>query len=140
MEPEELAQTLSALEDARASLLDLKARPWARIVADRHLRNSLERSLEVAAVCMIDVCAHVLARGGHPPAETYREIFQALVRLGRLPSALGSRLEGWAGLRNVLAHRYGRIEMDRLRPVLEHELSDLDEFLGWVADLGAPDA
>lgn len=135
MDPEELAQTLAALEQARASLLDLRERQWDALIADRHLRNSLERSLEVAAVSMIDVCAHLLARLSAPPVETYREVFRVLVEAGRLPPTLGRRLEGWAGLRNVLAHRYGRIDFERLRLVIETELTDLDEFLAWVAGL-----
>lgn len=135
MDPEELSRALAALEDARDTLLDLQSRAWETVVGDRHLRNSLERALEVAASSMIDVCAHVLTREGHPPAETYREVFQILVQVGRLPASLGKRLEGWAGLRNLLAHRYARIDHSRIRPILVSELIDLDEFLRWAASL-----
>jgi uncharacterized protein YutE (UPF0331/DUF86 family) len=134
--PEELARSLAAIEEARRALVDLRSRPWDSVTGDRHLKNSLERSLEVAASSMIDICAHVMAREGLPPADTYRDVFQALVKADRLPDALGRKLEGWASLRNVLAHRYGAVDHSRLRAVLENDLSDLDEFLSWAAGLG----
>lgn len=77
----------------------------------------------------------VAARKGIPPADSCREVFGGLVRAGLMAPDLARRLEGWAGLRDVLAHRYARIAMERLGAILRGELPDIDEFLAWIAGL-----
>jgi uncharacterized protein YutE (UPF0331/DUF86 family) len=84
-----------------------------------------ERGLHVAAEAIFDIGHHLLAGRGRPVPPTYREVVPALVREGILEAALGSRLEGMAGLRNILVHDYVDIEPARVWQAVDDHLHDL---------------
>jgi uncharacterized protein YutE (UPF0331/DUF86 family) len=88
---------------------------------------ALERALQVSAEALFDIGHHVLAGRGHVVPGKYREIVPALVAKGILPPSLAPRLEGMAGLRNILVHDYARIDEAILRRVVDEHLSDLRE-------------
>lgn len=48
------------------------------------------------------------------PASSDREAFELLARAGLLPAEVARELSGWAGLRNVLAHLYTRLDLTLL--------------------------
>jgi uncharacterized protein YutE (UPF0331/DUF86 family) len=86
---------------------------------------ALERALHVAAEALFDIGHHVLAGRGHPVPPRYRDIIPALETHGMLPPSLAARLEGMAGLRNLLVHDYARLDETILRRVVEDHLPDL---------------
>jgi uncharacterized protein YutE (UPF0331/DUF86 family) len=67
---------------------------------------AVERCLHVAAEAIFDIGHHVLAGRARPVPAAYRDIVPALVKEGILEPSLGERLEGMAGLRNILVHDY----------------------------------
>ncbi len=87
---------------------------------------ALERALHVAAEALFDVGHHVLAGRGKGVPTTYREVVPALVREGVLPPDLGTRLDGFAGLRNILVHDYADVDVERLWSILDAHLPDLE--------------
>jgi hypothetical protein len=56
------------------------------------------------------------------------EAFVILEREGRLAPALSQRMQGWAGLRNVLTHLYLEIDHQRVYAVLTEDLDSLEAF------------
>jgi uncharacterized protein YutE (UPF0331/DUF86 family) len=86
---------------------------------------ALERALHVAAGALLDIGHHVLAGRGHAVPPRYRDIVPALVARGGLAAALGARLEGMAGLRDLLVHDHARVEPSILRQGVEDHLPDL---------------
>ena len=58
----------------------------------------------------------------------YREVFAALEADGVLAGDLASRLAGAAGLRNLIAHRYGVIDLRRIHAIASTQLDDLLAF------------
>ena len=63
-----------------------------------------ERALHVSAEAVFDIGHHVLAGRGLRVPATYREVIPALVAAGVLEASLGKRLDGMAGMRNILVH------------------------------------
>jgi uncharacterized protein YutE (UPF0331/DUF86 family) len=80
-------------------------------------------ALETAAQCAIDLALQIVAARELGAPETYRSAFQSLARAGILETQLASELEGWAGLRNVLAHIYTTIDLDRMYRALSRTSS-----------------
>lgn len=120
--------------------LDLLARilerleHYSKTVSRASLESDLDtwlmvsRALELAAQCCVDLAMEVVAvrRLGLP--ETYREAFARLAQAGLLTPEHATRLQGWAGLRNVLAHVYTSIDLDRLHAALTSDLAPLRDF------------
>jgi uncharacterized protein YutE (UPF0331/DUF86 family) len=83
----------------------------------------------------IDLGQHVIVERGLSVPSAYREIFRVLGTAGLVEPALATRLEAWGGMRNVVAHQYGNLDLERVATALYDELGDLDAFLTAMARL-----
>jgi len=86
---------------------------------------SLERALHVAAEAIFDIGHHLLAGRGLDVPAAYREVLPALARAGIIDPAIMERLDGLAGLRNILVHDYVGVDTARLWQLLDERLDDL---------------
>ena len=119
---------LARLEVLLRDLRVLARTPRERFLGDRGLQAQAERWLQLAAECALDLAHHLIASRGWPVPSTYREAFQILEREGVLTSDLSHRMQGWAGLRNVLTHLYLEIDHERVYAVLTSELDALETY------------
>jgi uncharacterized protein YutE (UPF0331/DUF86 family) len=99
------------------------------LARDRDRQHMVLHALYVATQALIDSAAHILTDRGLPRATTYAEVFHRLGEARVLPPELASRLADWASLRNVLAHFYPVIDLDRVAATLREDLGDLDAYL-----------
>ena len=111
---------------------------YARTVDRQRLEHDLDtwlmvgRALELAARCCIDLATAVIAQRSLGLPDTYRETFARLAQAGLISSETAAALEGWAGLRNVLAHVYAELDLDRIHGAFHADLTPLRE-LGRIA-------
>lgn len=126
---------LGKLEEILRGLRELAAgASREEYLQDIRLQAQAERWLHLAAECCLDLANHLIAdRGWRSPA-TYRETFTILKEQGVVSSDLAKRLEGWAGLRNILVHLYLEVEHSRLWQFLTEELDDLEAFAKAVSE------
>ncbi|NOY93611.1 MAG: DUF86 domain-containing protein [Deltaproteobacteria bacterium] len=122
--PAVILARLAHLGHALAQLQRLRDMPLSER-ADAINRFALERALQISAEAIFDVGHHVLAGRGLPVPRTYREVIPALTRAGVWSVELATRLEGLAGLRNILVHDYVEIDGAQLWDLLDHRLGDL---------------
>ena len=130
-----IERRLDELSERLARLAALAERPRADFDADPFLRDIVERNLEVAAQCCLDIAHRVVAlEGALKPRDDYESVLR-LGELGVLPAAFAARLAPIAGLRNVLVHGYVAIDWNQIYPLLQN-LYDLAEFgrlvRGWL--------
>jgi len=102
----------------------LCALPASTRAEDALANLALERALHVVAEAIFDIGHHLLAGRGFEVPSTYREILPALVRAGIMDAALAARLDGLAGLRNILVHDYVGVDSARLWRLLDERLAD----------------
>lgn len=136
---ETLRRRLGVLQDALSDLRRYRAKyDTATVQRDRDVQHMVLHALYVAAQAAIDLALHAAADAEQPATTTYQQAFARLAASGRLPVELASRLAGWAGLRNVLAHHYVSIDYARIANTLANELPDLEQFAvivdGWLGD------
>jgi uncharacterized protein YutE (UPF0331/DUF86 family) len=93
--------------------------------ADPLHRLALERALHVAAEVILDLGHHLLAGRGHAVPAVYREVVPALGAAGIFPAELVMRLEGLAGLGNLLVHDYADVDVEQLWSLAETRTGDL---------------
>jgi len=110
---------LAHLGNVIRDLERLRALPRIARETDAIANLALERALQIAAEAIFDMGHHILAgRGLNVPA-TYREVLPAIARAGVIDTTLLGRLEGLAGLRNILVHDYVVVELPRLWQLLD---------------------
>jgi len=67
--------------------------------------------------------------------EREEDVFEGLVRAEILPKDMAEKLRLMKGFRNILVHRYGRINDELAFEVLHEHLNDVHEFIGLIEEL-----
>src|SRR5207247_9308883 len=67
---------------------------------------AVQRWLQLAIQCCLDLGDSLLGKIGEPEPPRYRDIFAALERRGIIDASLARSLEALADFRNTLAHAY----------------------------------
>lgn len=118
------------------SLLREFAKDDQRSFVDEPARHHLaERYLHLAAEAALDIANHLIADRGLEAPETYRSSFAILSRHGIISDDLSSRLQAWAGLRNILVHAYLEIDHSLTHHAICSDLGDLEELAEVAARL-----
>lgn len=103
--------------------------------ADRETRDVVEREFQTAIEACIDIGEMLLKTRGESVPETNAEVFERLSAIGIIDRDLRDRMARAAGLRNVLAHKYGtEIDDEDVYNTLQHDLPIFRTYLSTVRD------
>lgn len=95
---------------------------FEKIQASKHsLQEAIEGSLDMAN--------HIISSQGWERAETYSDMFERLYEKDVIGQGLNERLADMARFRNLLVHRYGKIDDRRLFKILNENIEDVHEFV-----------
>jgi uncharacterized protein YutE (UPF0331/DUF86 family) len=92
------------------------------------LLSAVERNLQVAIECVLDIGNHIIAEKGFETPEDNEDVVRILGNERVIPPEFAGRIKGMAGLRNVLVHEYTGIDYRLLYSYLMNRLDDLREF------------
>jgi uncharacterized protein YutE (UPF0331/DUF86 family) len=122
---DELRERLTRLKPLRE-----KSRP--DFDDDPYLRDIVERNLEVAAQCCIDVCHRIVSlEKAQKPADAHEAILR-MGELGVLETRFAQRFAPISGFRNILVHEYLGLNWDEIYSNLQ-QLKDLVHFADAIA-------
>jgi uncharacterized protein YutE (UPF0331/DUF86 family) len=99
-------------------------------VSDAVILN-LWQAVQIVVDLALAACVHL--KLGTP--STYADAFRMLAGSGHLDRALADRLVRAAGFRNVIAHAYERLDMERVYRAAKDGPADLRAFLAAIRDL-----
>ena len=122
-----IERRLDELSERLARLAPLRDRPQTDFASEPYLRDIVERNLEVAAQCCIDICHRIIVIEGAQKPRDYREAILRMGELGVLPLDFADRLAPIAGFRNILVHEYLAVDWDEVYDNLAN-LDDLHRF------------
>lgn len=120
---------MDELNERLARLAPLRDRPKTDFYGEPYLRDIVERNLEVAAQCCIDICHRIIVLEGAQKPRDYREAILRMGELGVLPMDFAHRLAPIAGFRNVLVHEYLAVDWDEVYA----NLANLEDLLRFAA-------
>jgi uncharacterized protein YutE (UPF0331/DUF86 family) len=123
---DELSERLTRLEP-------LTRRPRTAFDEDPYLRDIVERNLEIAAQCCIDICHRIIALQNAQKPASYAGAILGVGELGVLPADFARHLAPLARFRNVLVHEYVRVDWDLVYQNLQ-QIADLERFATLVRE------
>lgn len=97
------------------------------------LRGAVERYLQLALECTLDIGEMIISKEGFRKPDRYREVIEILGEKGILPRDFAKRFAPSMGFRNILVHRYAEVDLDELYRHLKHDLEDFNTFAKCVA-------
>ena len=109
-----IEQRLLELKERLRRLEPLAERSREDFDVDPYLHDIVERNLEIAAQCCIDVCNRIVVVESAPRPADYYQAIRRMGELAVLPADLSSRLAPIADFRNILAHEYLDIDWDEV--------------------------
>jgi uncharacterized protein YutE (UPF0331/DUF86 family) len=128
-----LSAKLAAIRDAVARIRAVLPPDPETFRADRTAREVVVLNLFVALQEVLSLGAHSLADEGREVPQSYREVLQALGEDGVVPPELANRLAAASGFRNLVAHRYGALDWNRVHEIASSHLEDLLAFCDALA-------
>ncbi len=123
-----LAEKIASVRDAVARIREVLPRSSDALLEDRTRREIVILNLFVALQDCLALAAHWLADAGLDVPQSYAEVFRRLGQRGVIDSELAARLAAAAGLRNLVAHRYGALDWQRIHAFAATRLDDLLAF------------
>ena len=123
--------------------LDESLKDWERyhrysleeLQKDRDKRNMVLHAMLISIQAAIDISSHLISKNQLKRPTTYRETFELLGQAGMISEELAGELSDLAGLRNVLVHIYGELDLDEIHSVLQNDLKILRSFRDKIREL-----
>lgn len=126
-----IERRLDELNERLARLEPFKKKQLLDFEEDAYLRDIVERNLEIAIQCCIDISHRIISI---EKAQKPRDYYEAIIRMGELgviPFEFARKLAPIAGLRNILVHEYLSVNWDEVHKQLG-EIEDLLNFADLV--------
>ena len=101
--------------------------PEQFLVSYKNIQAAKYSLLEIMEAC-IDIANYIISVKGFRRAEEYSEMFKVLKEEEIIGEELAAKLEDMARFRNLLVHRYGEIDNNRVLEMLKQNLRDIEEF------------
>ena len=99
-----------------------------KYLKDLDLQDLISFNLHLAIENCIDLAAHVISEEGLGVPGSASEMFYLLEENNYLSPELTEKMIKAVGLRNLIVHEYGKIELKRLFEIVHKDTQDLKEY------------
>lgn len=122
-------------EDVK-DLEELRNIGYERMVSDKHLRKSLERTLQTSIEAMVDMLRHVVAGLNLGVAEYYKDYIEICRKNVIISSELADKILTLIPIRHTLVHKYHGLDYKKLWELsslaLEAARKELEELRAYL--------
>jgi uncharacterized protein YutE (UPF0331/DUF86 family) len=91
-------------------------------------KHSLQESIEAC----LDIGSHIIAEKGFRRADDYKDIYKVLEEERIIDLVLSAKLQEMAQFRNLLVHRYGKIDTKRIFIIMSEDINDINQFVNTI--------
>jgi len=96
---------------------------------NRIIRRGCERTFQLASEELLDICNLIISEKRLPVPKDSRDSIRKLAEADIITGEMSSKLQDMVGFRNLLVHKYGKIDDSKAYDYLGNEMADLYEFL-----------
>ena len=107
---------------------------WDNYTTDIRSKAFVERYLHLAIEKVFDISNHIISYQRWREPEGYRDLFMVLKEQGVLPEREMLNFQNMASFRNMLVHRYEKIDDEMVYGFFRKRLKDFDIFVGFVME------
>jgi len=100
--------------------------------ADQDRQEIVSFNLQLAVEKCIDIAAHIISEKGLGVPGSASEMFYVLEEKSFLDTELTEKMIKAIGLRNLIVHEYGKVDLARLYRIARNDLKDLQSFLAAI--------
>ena len=100
--------------------------------SDLDRQESVLFNLQMAVQNCIDIAAHIISEEGYGVPGSANEMFYILEENTLLQHKLTESMVKAVGLRNLIVHEYGRINLEQIHHVAQYDINDLLKFVSHI--------
>lgn len=129
-----ITKKLSELKNNLKVLYELRETPFGELSDSVKNQWTIFYGLQVSIQIIIDIGNHILASIGENQIEDYVDIIEKLGKRGVIPENFANKIRNMPGLRNILIHEYGVINIKKIYDILQNNLSDFEDFILYITE------
>ena len=125
------------LERIRGDILELRPlleKESRDIINDNVRLRAVERLFQLVVDTAIDVNTHIIAESNFQTPDDYRSTFITLGEHKVLPPDFARKIAPSVGLRNLIVHQYGTVDLKLMVDHIKNEISDYDTYITLIHD------
>lgn len=122
--PEIINERLEEIQENIALLEELKATPEKQFCNDPKIFKLAERCLEISIQAFLDIAHHIIVGNNWQRPQDNKEAIATLAKRGVIPLQFAKTILPLAGLRNILAHEYLKVNPS----IIYKHIKKLDDF------------
>ncbi|HEY6586541.1 MAG TPA: DUF86 domain-containing protein [Candidatus Methanoperedens sp.] len=120
-----IEENLRLIEEIKMQGFESFSNNFRDIQAAKH---SLQESIEAC----LDIGSHIIAEKGFRRADDYKDIYKVLEEERIIDPGLSAKLQEMAQFRNLLVHRYGKIDTKRIFIIMSGDINDIKQFVNTI--------
>ena len=124
-----IAEKVDSVERSLKKIRGRRGEGLERFLADDDSQDIVVFHLMQAIQGCIDLAAHVVSDDELGLAASTHDFFYILSDNGVISRALGEQMIKAVGFRNLIAHEYAKLDMEKVYDVATKGIRDLEEFL-----------
>lgn len=132
VDKELLSRKISQLREYLTTLQKSEDITWSRYEEDIRSRAFVERYIHLCIEKVIDIGNHLISFERWREPEGYRDIFQILHENDVIPMTHLAKFQDMASFRNMLVHRYEKIDDKLVFGIFRKRLCDFELFISLV--------
>ena len=102
---------------------------WEKYQEDIRAKAFVERYLHLAIEAVCDIANHIVSYERWREPSGYRDLFEVLSDNGVIPKEYLNKFQNMAAFRNILVHRYNKIEDEVVFGIFRNRLDDFRLFV-----------
>ncbi|GBE05272.1 hypothetical protein BMS3Abin10_00895 [bacterium BMS3Abin10] len=102
------------------------------IIGNNLKLHTVERLFQLIVDSAIDINTHIIVESGFNIPNDYQSTFIVLGENKVLPMDFAGKIAPSVGLRNLIIHRYGRVDFKRMIDDIKNEIRDYLEYLKFI--------
>ncbi|MDP2630705.1 MAG: DUF86 domain-containing protein [Candidatus Uhrbacteria bacterium] len=96
--------------------------------------HTVERLFQLIVDTAVDINTHIIVESAFGVPDDYQNTFVVLGEQKILPMSFVNRIAPSVGLRNMIIHRYGHVDLKRMVDDIASEIGDYREYVKYILD------
>ncbi len=123
---------LQDLQKYYESLAGILTSSISEVMSDELKLHSVERLFQLMVDTSVDINSHIIATADIPAPDDYQSTFVVLGEQKILPMDFALRIAPSVGLRNLVVHRYGKVDVQKMLADMKREMTQYREFAAHI--------
>jgi len=126
---EKVRQKIQFIRNEQKKLQRFQAMEFKEFASDDIYQDAAIRVLQVMIECVLDICAHVIAREGLGIPKTYVETVKIAVQNDLISPDKEQNFISMAKFRNRVVHMYDEVDKNEVFNILQNNTEDFNSFI-----------